>query len=69
MDNVIVKKIRYFETRRGFGYEVSTNQGTIWNDGRGGGTYTDVWDWTGRNYNEWDLEKIIDKHEKVDSFA
>ena len=68
MDNVIVKKIRYFETRMGVGYEVNTNQGTIWNDGRGGGTYVDI-DWTGTNYSEWDLEKIIDKHEKVDSFA
>lgn len=35
-----VVKIRYWETRRGIGYEAVTDfGGTIWNDGMGGGTY------------------------------
>lgn len=35
-----VVSIRYFETRRGVGYEALTDfGGTIWNDGDGGGTY------------------------------
>ena len=34
-----VKNIRYFKTRRGLGYEVKTDKGTIWNDGNGGATY------------------------------
>ena len=36
---IIVKGIRYFETRRGLGYEAKTNLGSIWNDGQGGCTY------------------------------
>ena len=38
-----VTKIRYFETRRGVGYECQTNvKGiTIWNDGNGGITFLD----------------------------
>jgi hypothetical protein len=35
-----VLNIRYWETRRGIGYEAVTDfGGTIWNDGDGGGTY------------------------------
>ena len=35
-----VLNIRYWETRRGIGYEAMTDfGGTIWNDGDGGGTY------------------------------
>ena len=34
-----VKKIRYFKTRNGLGYEAKTDKGSIWNDGNGGGTY------------------------------
>ena len=36
-----VTGVRYFETRRGLGYECKTNiKGlAIWNDGNGGGTY------------------------------
>ena len=39
-----VTSIRYFETRRGVGYECKTNNKdvSIWNDGNGGGTYIDV---------------------------
>lgn len=38
-----VTKVRYFETRRGIGYQCSTNINGIyiWNDGDGGGTYID----------------------------
>tara|TARA_R100000278_G_C5465516_1_gene162493 strand:- start:303 stop:521 length:219 start_codon:yes stop_codon:yes gene_type:complete len=36
---IIVQSIRYFETRRGLGYEAKTNLGSIWNDGNGGCTY------------------------------
>ena len=36
-----VTDVRYFQTRRGLGYECKTNiEGvSIWNDGFGGGTY------------------------------
>jgi len=64
MSDVIVKGIRYFETRRGLGYEVKTNQGTIWNDGQGGGTYVE--DWKGKDYDECELENILDEYEGVD---
>ena len=39
-----VTGIRYFETRRGLGYECTTNVpgALIWNDGDGGGTYVDA---------------------------
>jgi hypothetical protein len=40
--NIIVTGVRYFETRRGIGYQCKTNLGfEIWNDGDGGGTYVD----------------------------
>tara|TARA_R100000697_G_scaffold111594_1_gene128689 strand:+ start:62 stop:277 length:216 start_codon:yes stop_codon:yes gene_type:complete len=65
MEKTKVKNVRYFETRRGLGYEVKTNHGTIWNDGNGGSTYTDH-DWIGKdNLSEWDLEKIIDEYENI----
>jgi len=39
---VYVKSVRYFETRRGLGYQCKTNLGfEIWNDGSRGGTYID----------------------------
>jgi len=65
-----IKKIRYFETRQGVGYEVKTDKGTIWNDGTGGATYF-VPDYPRYNNNqfrhltEWDLEALIDKFEGV----
>jgi len=39
-----VTSLRYFETRRGVGYECKTNipNVTIWNDGMGGFTYFDI---------------------------
>ena len=65
---VITKDVRYFETRRGIGYEATTDFGQIWNDGNGGGTYVD-----GalkdikllKEYTEDELEKLIDEYEKA----
>ena len=39
-----VTSVRYFNTRRGLGYECTTSVPgvRIWNDGNGGGTYADV---------------------------
>lgn len=73
MKNLKVTSIKYFETRRGLGYQCKTNkQGVeIWNDGQGGGTYL-----TGRkidslnNYNhltEFELEDLINEYEGVKS--
>ena len=60
-----VVNVRYFNTRRGLGYECKTNTDkTIWNDGTGGGTYIDgLHEYNGltgmklENY----LESLIDK--------
>lgn len=43
LKNLEVTNVRYYETRRGIGYEAKTNvKGiSIWNDGQGGGTYLD----------------------------
>jgi hypothetical protein len=68
-----VIRVRYFETRRGLGYEAKTNNGgTIWNDGSGGETYFE--DNKGRYVDEIDgqkdihreihLESLIDKYEE-----
>lgn len=62
--------IRYFETRRGVGYECKTNRSNvvIWNDGGGGGTYiAPHYNYT-KEYekiNEEELEKIIDRYESI----
>ena len=73
-----VTNIRYFDTRRGVGYECETNvKGlSIWNDGDGGSTYFEC-DFKNCNrkeigrleriYSEWDLEKMIDKYEGVNN--
>ena len=57
-----VTSIRYFETRRGLGYQCKTNVNgvEIWNDGNGGATYT-----TGGAYTlqESELDQLIDKYE------
>ena len=57
-----VTSVRYFETRRGLGYQCKTNVNSveIWNDGNGGATYT-----TGGGYtpHESDLERLIDNYE------
>lgn len=41
MKTIKISKIKYFETRRGVGYIVTTNVGNIYNDGNGGETYVD----------------------------
>ncbi len=67
MEKLKVTSIRYFETRRGLGYECRTNTKgiSIWNDGQGGGTYLD-----NNNMNddyhhltEFQLEEVIDEYE------
>tara|TARA_R100001460_G_scaffold102161_1_gene146449 strand:- start:665 stop:883 length:219 start_codon:yes stop_codon:yes gene_type:complete len=68
--NINIKNIRYFKTRRGLGYEVKTDKGTIWNDGNGGATYFEV-DYPKyhtkdfSHLSEWDLELLIDKYEGI----
>jgi spore coat protein U-like protein len=41
MTDLKVTSVRYYNTRRGVGYECQTNipDVQIWNDGNGGGTY------------------------------
>jgi hypothetical protein len=61
-----VTSVRYFETRRGLGYECKTNiKGlSIWNDGNGGGTYFSSND-NSIVYSEQQLESLIDEYENV----
>jgi len=74
--NLKVTSIRYFETRRGLGYECRTNvKGlSIWNDGNGGGTYFSGNEYSksgreigsySKKYNEQELESLIDKYESM----
>jgi|OM-RGC.v1.024695954 hypothetical protein len=62
-----VTSTRYFETRRGLGYECTTNvKGiSIWNDGQGGGTYlnNDNMNDEFHHLTEDQLERLIDKYE------
>lgn len=74
--NLKVTSVRYFETRRGLGYECKTNvkEVSVWNDGNGGGTYLRgnehttsgrvIGDYS-RKYNEQQLESLIDKYENI----
>jgi len=64
MNTIKISKIKYFETRRGVGYIVTTNVGNIYNDGNGGETYVDG-NWKGEDLNEFELEDIINKYESV----
>lgn len=62
-----VTSIRYFDTRRGVGYQCKTNVQNveIWNDGDGGGTYIPV-DYYSAHYtklSESTLESLIDDYE------
>lgn len=56
-----VTAIRYWETRRGVGYEAKTNfGGTIWNDGDGGGTYLmPTWKKDGSNLTNAQLHNLL----------
>jgi hypothetical protein len=64
-----VTDIRYFQTRRGVGYECQTNvKGiTIWNDGNGGATFLDG-AWADKKQfqelRDMDLENLINIFEK-----
>tara|TARA_R100001443_G_scaffold101091_1_gene108863 strand:- start:5903 stop:6187 length:285 start_codon:yes stop_codon:yes gene_type:complete len=74
MTNLKVTKVRYFETRRGCGYECTTNQEgvKIWNDGDGGSTYietrTPIRENTSLyNLSELELENLINEFEGIPS--
>jgi hypothetical protein len=69
-----VTNVRYYTTRRGVGYEATTDtDNTIWNDGSGGDTYLTNKD--GGYYHQFNglmgmelesyLESLIDKYEGV----
>ena len=68
-----VTKVRYFKTRRGLGYEATTKEGSIWNDGSGGCTYFEPDYSKGykgsdfRHLTEDDLEGFIDIYENVNT--
>ena len=65
---ITVKNVRYFDTRRGIGYEAKTNAGSIWNDGAGGATYfvanleSHYKDFS--HLSEDDLESLINQYER-----
>jgi hypothetical protein len=68
MSNLKVTSVRYFETRRGTGYQVKTNVDgiEIWNDGEGGpifleGSSRDLLPY--KHLTEKDLHKLIDNFE------
>ena len=63
-----VTSVRYYDTRRGIGYECNTNiEGVkIWNDGMGGITFIEgTWSRIKvyQHLNDNDLEKLIDAYE------
>ena len=66
-----ITHVRYFDTRRGIGYECNTNIDGIkvWNDGMGGDTYIEpckkARDMDLYTISEFDLEKLIDKYESA----
>lgn len=59
-----VISIRYWETRRGVGYEAVTDfGGTIWNDGDGGGTYLmPTWKKDGSNLTNAQVHDLLPKN-------
>jgi len=64
-----VTEVRYFETRRGTGYQCTTNVKNveIWNDGNGGGTWIPPHGTYTKPYSEltgMELESLIDDYEK-----
>ena len=68
MSDLKVTSVRYFETRRGTGYQVKTNVDgiEIWNDGEGGpifleGSSRDLLPY--KHLGENDLHKLIDEFE------
>ncbi|QDP58434.1 MAG: hypothetical protein Unbinned6046contig1000_3 [Prokaryotic dsDNA virus sp.] len=69
MAKLEVTNVRYFQTRRGTGYECTTNVKNviIWNDGDGGGTWIPPHKPYTIPYHEMksmELESLIDDYEK-----
>jgi hypothetical protein len=71
INNLTVTSIRYFNTRKGIGYQAATNVGTIYNDGNGGATYFrpnipkyTIKDFGEFIFNEKKLESFIDIYER-----
>ena len=70
-NNLQITHVRYFETRKGLGYECKTNiEGIkVWNDGMGGDTYIEpskkAREMNLYDISEFDLEKLIDKYESA----
>lgn len=67
-----VTGVRYFETRRGTGYQCTTNVKNveIWNDGNGGGTWIPPHNSYTKPYSEltgMELETLIDDYERSGS--
>ena len=66
--DLTVKKVRYFTTNQGQGFEAKTQYGSIWNDGDGGATY---FEHDGKenakysNIHEQDLDDVVNRHEGV----
>lgn len=71
MTDLKVTNVRYFETRRGIGYECQTNISNveIWNDGDGGPTFIAPCPEAKKlnlyNLSEEHLEYLIDKYESL----
>ena len=65
-----VLSIRYFDTRRGLGYQAKTNVDgvEIWNDGDGGCTFLDGENAHKYKHLDWDgedkMDELIDQFEK-----
>ena len=65
-----VTGVRYFQTRRGMGYQCTTNVKNveIWNDGDGGGTHIPPHNTYTKPYNELtglELENLINEYERI----
>lgn len=71
MKDLQVTSVRYFDTRRGIGYECKTNISNveIWNDGMGGPTFIapsrEAKVMGFYDLSESQLESLIDKYENV----
>ncbi len=69
IEKLKVISVKYFETRKGLGYECKTNvKGlSIWNDGVGGSTYISINEDarvdTGHILSQQQLESLIDEYE------
>jgi len=69
MSDLKVTSVRYFETRRGVGYQAKTNVDgvEIWNDGMGGCTFLEGDNAHKYKHLDWDgedkMDKLIDEFE------